>query len=193
MNREVCWSKMRIKKQYAAVYGSPRIHVELKEQGVHCSRKRVARLMREARESTETRAAGRWKRPIATIAIQSHQSGEARFYRWCTQYAHGWPISQAWEQRRMALCSSVLWISTLDWSWDGQQSRTRRAISSKSSKNGAYPTEARSWSGASFWSRERVYEPGLSRSAQRSWNTSKVWVEKVIVMTMRWWRASLER
>ncbi len=29
------------------VYGSPRIHAELKEQGVHCGKKRVARLMRE--------------------------------------------------------------------------------------------------------------------------------------------------
>ena len=29
------------------VYGSPRIHAELKEQGIHCGRKRVARLMRE--------------------------------------------------------------------------------------------------------------------------------------------------
>ncbi len=29
------------------VYGSPRLHAELKEQGMHCSRKRVARLMRE--------------------------------------------------------------------------------------------------------------------------------------------------
>jgi len=28
-------------------YGSPRIYVELKIQGVYCSRKRVARLMRE--------------------------------------------------------------------------------------------------------------------------------------------------
>jgi putative transposase len=28
-------------------YSSPRIHAELKEQGVHCARKRVARLMRE--------------------------------------------------------------------------------------------------------------------------------------------------
>ncbi len=29
------------------VYGSPRLHVELAEQGIRCSRKRVARLRRE--------------------------------------------------------------------------------------------------------------------------------------------------
>ena len=29
-------------------YGSPRIHAELQEEGVRCSRKRVARLMRKA-------------------------------------------------------------------------------------------------------------------------------------------------
>jgi putative transposase len=29
------------------VYGSPRLSVELKEQAMHCSRRRVARLMRE--------------------------------------------------------------------------------------------------------------------------------------------------
>ena len=28
-------------------YGSPRIHKELKKQGIHCGRKRIARLMRE--------------------------------------------------------------------------------------------------------------------------------------------------
>ena len=29
------------------VYGSPRIHAELKEQGIHCGRKRIARLMQQ--------------------------------------------------------------------------------------------------------------------------------------------------
>ena len=29
------------------VYGSPRVHVELREQGISCSKERVARLMRE--------------------------------------------------------------------------------------------------------------------------------------------------
>ena len=34
-------------KEYESRYGSPRIHRELREQGVRCSQKRVARLMRE--------------------------------------------------------------------------------------------------------------------------------------------------
>jgi len=29
------------------VYGSPRVHAELQAQGIHCARKRVARLMRD--------------------------------------------------------------------------------------------------------------------------------------------------
>jgi putative transposase len=32
---------------YRDIYGSPRIHAELRDQGVHCARKRVARLMQE--------------------------------------------------------------------------------------------------------------------------------------------------
>ncbi len=40
----------RVKTAFQAnrrVYGSPRIHAELHAQGIHCARKRVARLMRE--------------------------------------------------------------------------------------------------------------------------------------------------
>ena len=34
------------------VYGSPRIHAELHAQGIHCARKRIARLMRELNACT---------------------------------------------------------------------------------------------------------------------------------------------
>ena len=34
-------------KESRGKYGSPRIHAELKAQGIHCGRKRIARLMRE--------------------------------------------------------------------------------------------------------------------------------------------------
>jgi transposase InsO family protein len=33
--------------QHRGHYGSPRIHAELQEQGIHCGKKRIARLMRE--------------------------------------------------------------------------------------------------------------------------------------------------
>lgn len=32
--------------EYKGIYGSPRVHAELQEQGIMCSRKRVARVMR---------------------------------------------------------------------------------------------------------------------------------------------------
>jgi transposase InsO family protein len=61
----------RIKDAYddnRGVYGSPRIHAELKEQGIRCGRKRIARLMREKGIS-----AGR-KRQKARTTDSSHDS-----------------------------------------------------------------------------------------------------------------------
>ena len=61
----------RIKDAYddnRGVYGSPRIHAELKEQGIHCGRKRIARLMRE-----KCISAGR-KRQKARTTDSSHDS-----------------------------------------------------------------------------------------------------------------------
>jgi putative transposase len=49
-NREDGQLAEKVKAAFQAnryVYGSPRVHAELHAQGVHCARKRVARLMRE--------------------------------------------------------------------------------------------------------------------------------------------------
>jgi putative transposase len=39
--------KIRSAHEFAATYGSPRVWLELRRQGVRCSRKRVERIMRE--------------------------------------------------------------------------------------------------------------------------------------------------
>lgn len=49
-NREDGQLAEKVKAAFQAnrcVYGSPRVHAELHAQGIHCARKRVARLMRE--------------------------------------------------------------------------------------------------------------------------------------------------
>jgi transposase InsO family protein len=61
----------RIEDAYDAnrgVYGSPRIHAELKAQGIHCGRKRIARLMQEKNISA------RRKRRKARTTDSNHSS-----------------------------------------------------------------------------------------------------------------------
>ena len=48
------------------VYGSPRIHAELKEQGIYCGRKRIARLMREMQISALRKRRNAKKRIVIT-------------------------------------------------------------------------------------------------------------------------------
>jgi putative transposase len=53
----------RIFHEHQQVYGSPRVHAELRAQGIRCSRQRVARLLREM----ELAAKRRRHKPVGTI------------------------------------------------------------------------------------------------------------------------------
>lgn len=71
------------------VYGSPRVHAVLRQQGLHCSRKRVARLMRRAglysRRRPKKRARttdSRHNRPIAPNLLQQDFSANAPNEKW---------------------------------------------------------------------------------------------------------------
>jgi putative transposase len=47
-NRELEQTICAVWKQYRGIYGAPRIHAELQEQGISAGHNRVARLMRQA-------------------------------------------------------------------------------------------------------------------------------------------------
>jgi putative transposase len=47
------------------IYGSPRVHCDLREAGIACGEKRVARLMRQA----QLRSVGGYKRPRYRIGM----------------------------------------------------------------------------------------------------------------------------
>jgi len=58
-------------------YGSPRIHAELQAQGIHCGRKRIARLMREKKSlctKKETESANNEQSPSVSHRFQSSET-----------------------------------------------------------------------------------------------------------------------
>jgi putative transposase len=57
-----------IHRNSRAIYGAPRVHAELRALGIHCGRKRVARLMRQAKLRGSLR--GRRMRTTYRIALQ---------------------------------------------------------------------------------------------------------------------------
>jgi putative transposase len=73
-------------------YGSPRLHVELQDQGIHCSRKRVARLMRErSLSATKKRRKVRTTNsnhsfPIASNLLEQDFTADAPNKKWVTDF-----------------------------------------------------------------------------------------------------------
>jgi putative transposase len=73
-------------------YGSPRIHVELQEQGFHCSKKRVVRLMQEKKLSaTKKRRKVRTTNsnhlfPIASNLLEQDFTADAPNKKWVTDF-----------------------------------------------------------------------------------------------------------
>ena len=82
----------QIKAVYQAgrgLYGSPRIHAALRQQGVHCSRKRVARLMWQAGIHSRRRPKrrirttdSRHNRPVAPNRLRRDFSADAPNQKW---------------------------------------------------------------------------------------------------------------
>lgn len=72
------------------VYGSPRIHAELKEQGIHCGKKRIARLMRERNISARKKRRQAKKTdsnhssPIAPNLLERDFTADAPNKKWMT-------------------------------------------------------------------------------------------------------------
>lgn len=94
----------RIREAHARsrrTYGSPRIHAELRAQGTHCSRKRVARLMREAdlsarrpRRAVSTTDSNH-ALPVAANLLGRDFSAEAPDRRWAADITYV-PTAEGW-------------------------------------------------------------------------------------------------
>lgn len=85
------------------LYGSPRIHAMLKQQGTRCSRKRVARLMRQAglhsRRRPKRRVCttdSRHHRPVAANLLKRDFSATAPNQKWVGDIVAVWTDGCIW-------------------------------------------------------------------------------------------------
>ena len=83
------------------VYGSPRVHAELKEQGVHCARKRIARLMREhgitpkRKRRRVVTTNSQHENPVAPNLLQRDFTAPEPNTKWVTDITY-LPTAQGW-------------------------------------------------------------------------------------------------
>jgi putative transposase len=83
------------------VYGSPRIHVELREQGIRCSKERVARLMREmelAAKVVPKKPIGTKRRRGASVApnlLSRNFTADGPTIKWVSDTTYVW-TTEGW-------------------------------------------------------------------------------------------------
>jgi len=75
-------------------YGSPRIHAELKDQGIHCGRRRVARLMQEKQLSARKKKRkvrttdSNHQFPVAPNLLKQDFTASAPNEKWMTDFTY---------------------------------------------------------------------------------------------------------
>lgn len=86
-------------REYRGCYGSPRIHLQLRRRGIHCSRKRVARLMRQ----------------------EGLKARRRRRYRVTTRAAEGHAVAPNLLDRRFTVTSTdEVWLGDLTYLWTSE-------------------------------------------------------------------------
>lgn len=85
--------------EYKGIYGSPRLHAELRDQGIKCSRKRVARLMRE----------------------NGLRAKAARKFKATTNSKHNYPVHpNLLEQNFVVDAPNKVWTADITYIWTGE-------------------------------------------------------------------------
>jgi putative transposase len=150
------------------VYGSPRLHAELKEQGVHCSRKRVARLMRERGISAKPKrrkvktTVSLHNNPVAPNLLKRDFTADAPNTKWVADIT-GIGTAEGW----LYVAAIVDIYSRLVVGWAMSKERDEQLIT-KAAKMAI--TQRKPGAGLVHHSDRgrRVVESGLSRTAQGS-------------------------
>jgi hypothetical protein len=97
---DLCNHIGRIFNARRRVYGSPRIHAELRQEGRRHGRRRIERLMREMASLPARGAAGRRARPTAATTCQSRRTGWSETSLLNDPTRGGWRISPTFRPTR---------------------------------------------------------------------------------------------
>ncbi len=170
-------------------YGAPRIHAELRAEGMAMGRKRVARLMRRAgltgisrRKRVRTTIRDRKSRPAPDLVERDFEAEEPNrlwvadltYVPTRTVFLYLAIVLDAFSRRIVGWAMAThlraeLVLEALDMAWRNAGPRASSTI----------PTRARST------------PPSLSVSAARKWASAPPWVRWAMPTTTPWQRASL--